>query len=709
MYKMRNKRMALIIAVVFALSIMLPVAAFAGNDVTFSNAVQRGIDDGTDTALGWIKIDIDDETVAEDVYIWATVELPDGVDYKAAATSDTLSDYVTAMDRGTSAATADTLDIVGTAATDELTVKVYDPEGIDYIKFEFDTAGTSKVFVDDGFSGDIDVKVTVRATEGGFELWPTPYTYTATVGKVGDAEITVSADDPKTVSAGSGKELATVTLEESLKGALSVGDVVYLELVNDDEFSFDGFTVNKEVYTSRTISSKYGLAADVERVSGSKIKVTITSPSENFADTLEITPVVTVFPFASGDVEVEVYCDTNDDFEDKTVVLGVVGDADVTVTADLDDADTIYPATVAGTGNKIATLEFEGSAKFADGERFTLTLPEGFEWASQEDFTGFNALGIFNDNRSLWYEVAGVNDDEFELAGLQINVAADAPRGDIVVEIAGDLVETSVVVGECVDRAAITAEVAEVEIGLSQAAGDITIVETEKDSLDNDKVIKLSLPSGVEFSGKPTVEVNGDEISVGDTWKGESEGTITLDKMRSAKVDTIVISGIEYDIDSRVPFDDIEIEIGGTAFNALLTDGTKVNDTDKDDPVLYLVNATLVDGSKVTTSFTAGDEGVTIVNGRTLVQVNKLCDILGLQKSWDSATKTAYFVKGGKIVAFPMGENAIYINGVKVPVDQGGMIINDYTYATLRGLQMAFDGELEWDDATKTATFTFTK
>jgi len=152
-----------------------------------------------------------------------------------------------------------------------------------------------------------------------------------------------------------------------------------------------------------------------------------------------------------------------------------------------------------------------------------------------------------------------------------------------------------------------------------------------------------------------------------------------------------------------VPEGDLQVKIKGTAL--VETGGTWPNST----TAAKVVNAKCVTpapGGK-TVSFKIGDEGVTAMNGRTLVQVNLLCDTLGLQKSWDAASKTAYFVKDGTVVAFPIGKNQIIINGNTIPVDQGGVAYNNFTYATLRGIQMAFGGELTWDQATQTATFKF--
>ena len=273
-----------------------------------------------------------------------------------------------------------------------------------------------------------------------------------------------------------------------------------------------------------------------------------------------------------------------------------------------------------------------------------------------------------------------------------------------------------------------------VRTGKEVGCGTITVKKSDGEGHDT-VVIRLALPDSVEFRKTPAVsdwvydnkandwldprteidsssgyyEVelrDGEGLVDGDfnvTFTFSDKAELTIDKKFAGNLNVEVeVIGLGSDGIVWTEVDSITIaKIAG----AVTVNNGAVDDEDtttKD-------NGTVDDQDTITATFTVGDEGVAVLNSRTLVQVNLLCDVLGLQKSWDAASKTAYFAKDGKVVAFPMGENAIYINGVKLPIDQGGMIINDFTYATLRGLQLAFGGELDWDNDTKTATFVFNK
>lgn len=712
MLKTRKRWISLLVALTFLLSLLPAGAVFAGDPVTFSNAVQKGISDNDDTPLGWVKISIDD-AVPKTAVFYVTLTLPDGVDYEAEPDNGGqtgIADYVEATDRnGNSVAE---LVYIGDPDKDELTVRVSDNDGVDYIQFKFDVDNKSYVFVESGYNQDIKVNVSVRAIESGFELWPQPYTASLTVGTLGDKEITVTAGSPKTVSAGTGKELAKITIQENLADALTTSDVVYLELTNTDYFQFTGATIK---------NGSYGLAATASVIPDGRIKVAITDDSDVFGDKLEITPIITVYPGASGDVDVEVTCPTNSKFKDATLTLGTLSETDVQVSTS-GEPDDIYLATLAQAGtNELKTIKFQGSAKFASGDTFTLTLPKGFEWYSQPDVTGLAKLGIFNDNRSMWYKIDTLSDDEFSITGLQVNVAANAPVGDITVSVTGDLGEHSVVVGECKARATFAAEKPNVVVGLSQAAGNITITETKKDSLGNE-TIKLTLPTGVKFSGEPTVEVNGDELTgASDVVLGTDKDyvEINLSGMRTAKVDTIVISNIKYDLDSRVPYGDIVLKVKGAAFNDLGT--TEINDTDGDDAVATVANAVVVSPTAAEAVLTIGSTTMTVngkevtmdvapylKDGRTFLPVRFAANAVGVSDAniiWDGANQRVTILKGDRIVQMTIGEKTLLLNGASIPMDVAPEVVPPgRTMLPIRFLAMALGADIAWNPDTQTVT-----
>jgi hypothetical protein len=656
LYKVRNKRIALIIAVVFALSIMLPMAAFAADSITVTSAAKQNVPEDQDTDLGWIRVSVDDE-VYSGGSLYVDVDLPTDVKF----------------------------------TKDEESSRSFGPVDAS-TAYTINFSGDNSVTVGSGADDDIYVDVTVRWLDGANNLID-KWEGSVLVATKGDGSLTVSTDNIPTLSAGEGKEIADITFEENIAGA-AVGAYVYLEL--------PGSYAKWENPSGITPSGKYGLDDTVTLTRIDDNETLVVGPfdeSSPFAGevTIENLPI-TLFPNApEGALEVNAWCTDGDLMGDTTITVAYVGEADIAVSVEENsEADDAY---VGATNVELNTIKFESDSEFS-GNDVIVYLPDGVEFdnvvGGRSD--AVRVIDTFNDGQSVWVALDdGVEEAELTLA---VNITADAVAGDLEVTVGGDA-DATAVLAEIKDRVSVTADKPEITVGLARAAGDITIVETAKNAFaTNNGTLSLELSNGAVWASEPTVEVNGTEIDdVTINTDDDSVLDITLSNCRTTRIDTVVITDVEIDLDARVNLGDLEIGLLGDA----------VNVENAEEAVANVAIATVVDEAVVTTSFTLGDEGVTVVNGRTLVQVNLLVDVLGLAKSWDSATKTAYFVKDGKVVAFPMGENAIYINGVKVPVDQGGMIINDYTYATLRGLQMAFGGELEWDGATKTATFNFTK
>jgi len=720
-------------ALVFAFTMVFPFAAFAeGSGASFSKSTVTGLDKpADDVSLGFVKVSQMND--ANDVYV--TVELPDKVDYDATAAAST--GYVEYYD-----ASAVVKLITGTivdADEDEMTVK-FTPDDLDleddYIKILF--TGASKVNIMGGAADDINVAVTVKGAESGQEIWA--ISEELTVGQVSDDELTVTVDDPNTIGVGSEKKLATITFEESQANAVQNNDTVTITLPDDIVWDLDAKDLNSDnKLTGAELNDvvdngKYGLTVkELNFTDDDELAVTFGGPSAVFADSVELDLLVRVYPDANdGDITVTVSEDSlSCDMDDTDLVVATLGDAEGDITVEDTSDDDIYQGDLDKTIDEI-TLESSGT--FGEDDSIILALSDGARWylnaadiTALEGVAGIEDIDIFDDSQKIWITLDNTNEDEIILEDLTVATLPDAPVGNITVEASGTAgVAGSVVVGEVIAAATVTAEKPQVSLAsLDQNAGTITITETKKKAFDAsddgdaltanpDKLVDMwiELPSGVTWADEPTIEVNGDEVTaveIDDEMCYVNLGSLLSD----SKIDEIVVSDVSYDMDTRVRGNDVEVIIGGDIFNRLDQAGnTIVEDLQEDyaeDAILTAANATTVEQDVVTTTFTVGNDGVYVVNGRTLVQVNLLSDTLGLQKYWDAATKTAYFVKDGKVVAFPIDQNKIFINGVAVPVDQGAKIINNYTCVTLRGLQLAFGGDLAWDGATKTATFNFAK
>lgn len=703
MRKARNKKFSLVMALVFAFTVIFPAgAAFAADEAKFSSSYNYiSADDEQNAGTVTVKPDSDaDGSVQDTVYV--TLTLPEGVEFtsRPKSTAD--------LDGGlldTSYSTGD----YGFVSSGSTFVKVWvagatwDDGSADYVTFDFaeiDDYSKNKLDIDKDFTGNLQVTVEVQGVKGTAIVWTLDDDLT--IAKVAEGDITIKAGSTKKVSAGGDKKVAKITVEESKSGVIDVGESVTLTIETDDvEFSRsstnsitavgeDGITVGA-VSVEKDGDDNYTIA-----------KVTVTGKSATFPGTITFDPIgLDIAPSVNEDIEITV--EVSDPDEDETLTVATVGDVTMEV-QDLEDNDGVVYAGQDEELDVEFTLATTDGSDFTEGDIITLTLNQG-EFAEVPDVDG-GTVKRYDDDEAFYITCSG-GGDEIDVSELHVKLKNDAEPGDITLTIEGDYGDLEeFVIATSAKPYTVTADKPNIPTeALGAAAGDLTITETAGGALKKGEEIYIELPSGVELSGKPKIDVTegGGDAKI-DQYDDDFFVIEITEESSSSKPTTFLVSNIKYDTGKLAMAGEVELKFFGDD----VEEGTdKDNDYDDDSMMTTVVNATVKDGSAVTATFKVGDEGVTIKNGRTLVQVNMLCDVLGLQKSWDEASKTAYFVKDGKVVAFPMGENAIYINGVKLPQDQGGVIINNFTYATLRGIQAAFGGELTWDDTTKTATFDF--
>ncbi|MGQ5710386.1 copper amine oxidase N-terminal domain-containing protein [Desulforudis sp. DRI-14] len=683
MIKARNKRISLLLAIVFVLTLVLPMgSAFAADTVTWTNTVNKAVvaDGTTQNVLGYIKAAIDSEAqLSATDAVYFTVQLPDDVEFAAAPDGTNISSFVSG---------SPTVDAGG---SDKDTLKGYVAGNVSSIQFNFATTNASKVIVDAAFEGDIEVSVKLEAVAfvGGVATTAWTAETKKVIGVVSDKALTVSAGTVVSIkSSGTPQQVADITFEENKAGA-AVGQVIYAELPDSLTWASYGNLV-----------SSMGLSATVNGIGTDTLEIVFSgTPSGPTAGSLKLdNPTINVGPGASeGDVVVQFTAKSGSVFEATDLVVAKIGETSGTFTRYDDTSDKLYP----GRKNQnVDGIKMKFSAKLSLNDQIWLELPEGAAFGSNYGTaTGLTGKGRYkvsgDENRGAWFIVSTAS-DEYTIKGIDVTLDADFAPGDLVVKVKGDVGPAEVVLGEVIAPFTATAEKTKVNSnGFEELGGKITLTEAVKDAFISGGEITLTVGKDIKFAAAPKYTINGGSET---KMTRVDDQTYKMSPSFSNRIDTIEIYNIKYDVGTRVT-GDIEVEIGGSAVNTL--DGSAAGDA-----LATVVNATVGTGT-VSASFKVGDAGVAVVNGRTLVQVNKLNEVLGLSKSWDAAAKTAYFIKDGKVVAFPIGKNVILINGVTVPVDQGGKIIDGATYATLRGLEMAFGGKLSWDAATKTANFEF--
>ena len=125
---------------------------------------------------------------------------------------------------------------------------------------------------------------------------------------------------------------------------------------------------------------------------------------------------------------------------------------------------------------------------------------------------------------------------------------------------------------------------------------------------------------------------------------------------------------------------------------------------DAEVPVDDLSFKVLLDGELV--GFEAFGVEPQIVNGRIIVPLRAVFEMMGATVDWDNETRTVTATKGDTVVILAIDSTTPTVNGEVVELDQPAIIINDRTMAPLRFVAEAFGGDVEWNEVTRTASIT---
>lgn len=101
------------------------------------------------------------------------------------------------------------------------------------------------------------------------------------------------------------------------------------------------------------------------------------------------------------------------------------------------------------------------------------------------------------------------------------------------------------------------------------------------------------------------------------------------------------------------------------------------------------------------------DQPPIIIDDRTMVPLRAIFEALGAKVYWDGDTQTVTSVKDDVTVMLTIGLYEFYRNGVVIPLDVPGMIINDRTLVPVRAVSEAFSCQVNWDGATKTVDISY--
>ena len=98
------------------------------------------------------------------------------------------------------------------------------------------------------------------------------------------------------------------------------------------------------------------------------------------------------------------------------------------------------------------------------------------------------------------------------------------------------------------------------------------------------------------------------------------------------------------------------------------------------------------------------DQAPVIVEGRTLLPLRMVFELLGATVDWNGDTQTVTAVKDGVTVTITIGSNKLYVNGEAKTLDVPAQIMNERTMVPVRAASEAFGCNVGWDAATSTVT-----
>ena len=96
------------------------------------------------------------------------------------------------------------------------------------------------------------------------------------------------------------------------------------------------------------------------------------------------------------------------------------------------------------------------------------------------------------------------------------------------------------------------------------------------------------------------------------------------------------------------------------------------------------------------------DQFPIIDDGRTLIPVRAVSEILGANVDWNSDWYQAEITLKGREIIVPLYSDIAYIDGTEHELDVPAQLINDRTMVPLRFIAEALDVDIDWDGDTRT-------
>ena len=346
-------------------------------------------------------------------------------------------------------------------------------------------------------------------------------------------------------------------------------------------------------------------------------------------------------------------------------------------------------------------LDFANN-KEKDCSEFTITVP------ADKELTGWDAT-------------------KANTLTLYIPVTAEADfTGDVELSISGakaGVEDTSLVVGKVIAPITVETQVSDIVNGAQQqAAANIVIKENVPGYLDAGEDIVLDLDTlgleGFAF-GDASAEVTDGDIDINKIVVDKS-GTITIPvKDTSTIKSTITVSDVIVNLGRNLPVGNYDLSVGG---NALVENGDYMDKDFSDSTVKtpYLNITTASEGINATftvgqASYTTNNQTVEMdvapyidSNNRMLVPIRYAANAMGVSDSniqWNGYTQTGTISGAMGVVQVTVGSTNLITSNGTITMDTVAVNTNDRIYVPVRYIANALGASVEWDPATRTATF----
>ncbi len=381
----------------------------------------------------------------------------------------------------------------------------------------------------------------------------------------------------------------------------------------------------------------------------------------------------------------------------------------------------------ASSADATASIEIEGTN---DNHPVSAVTVNGGNRVAGNDTSGFSFLvpgdGVGIGGSNVW------SGDKANKITFEIPVTVEAGfSGDITMNISGSragVEDTELVVATAEPPITIEATTTNVKNGVqTQTVADITITENFAGYIDEDcdltiDVDTLGLAQSMVFESFDSIEVTDGNLEIGKCDTRDEMIVIPIESV-STTASTIELKGLTMALNRTLPEGGYDLEVAGNAVvkNGLYNDGdfSDVAATVED----YVVITTPADDAAgVNATFTAGQASYTVdgqtvemdvapfidSNNRMLVPIRYAANAMGVSDSniqWNGYTQTGTISGAMGVVQVTVGSTNLITSNGTITMDTVAVNTNDRIYVPVRYIANALGASVEWDPATRTATF----